>query len=89
MLKQFTFLCLGLCAPVAASTPPEEAPANVHDDNHYIMIGASVSIVEGISSTVGAKPVEVQEESKKEVSAEKIEEIENAAEGISASVVPK
>lgn len=75
--------------PIAASTPPEETQANTHDDNHYIMIGAPVSIVEGISATVNAKPIKVQEESKKEAKVEKVEEVENATEGLSASVVPK
>lgn len=89
MLKLFIVLCLSFYSHVAMSQTTQQTSANVHDDNHYIMIGASVSIVEGISSTANTEQKEVDDQPKHIVEAQEIEEVENAAEGLSASVVPK
>jgi hypothetical protein len=86
MLKLFGFIFLIALSTSALGQQVESA--NVHDDNHYIALGAQVTHVEGLSSAVNAEKVEVKEEPKKEEVEKPLEEVENPSEGISASVNP-
>lgn len=84
MLKSFIVLCLGFYGSIAMSQTTQHVAANDHDDNHYIMLGVSVSIVEGLSLAAAAKH-EVQESEHITIAPE-LKEIENPGEGLSLAV---
>jgi hypothetical protein len=85
MIKLITMIFLIIFS--YSANGQEVEPVTPLDENYYIMIGAPVRIVEGISSTVDFEKQEVKTESKIVPIDNSIKDCANPSEGLSVSIL--